>query len=337
MNLDELEIRPSVNQLYAILGQERIMSFYFHDLIVMNKRYSNPFRDDSNPGCFFKWSKIGNLYFVDYATQKIYYNPIDIACMRTGYGYPDILYKIEADFNIKNLNLEDKKQLELETSAFQKPEMKPATIKVSVSKFNKKDYDYWNQFGINDKILSFYNVKKVSKVWIAEQLWYIHNDSDPCYRYVEKEKFKIYRPLADKKNKFRTNYFGGLLEGYTQLPHKGELLIITKGLKDVMTLHSLGINAVAVRSENTPVSENAFNLLKNRFDKIIVWFDADEAGIIGAHKLSTMYNLPVIYHNKELGKDPSEIYRNFGKEIILKIIKENENKKDENLTTVRNT
>jgi DNA primase len=104
-----------------------------------------------------------------------------------------------------------------------------------------------------------------------------------------------------------------------------------------MTLHSLGINAVAVRSENTPVSENAFNLLKNRFDKIIVWFDADEAGIIGAHKLSTMYNLPVIYHNKELGKDPSEIYRNFGKEIILKIIKENENKKDENLTTVRNT
>ena len=322
MNLNELEIRPNIQQLYHILGQHRIMSFYFQDEIVMGRRYCNPFRDDGNPSCFFKWSKVGNLYFIDYATQKIYYNPIDVACMRTGYGYPDILYKIEADFKIKQLNLEDKKQLELETSTFKKPELKPATIKVSTTKFNKKDLEYWKQFGITPSILSFYNVKKVSKAWISENLWYISNDIDPCYRYKEKDKFKIYRPFADKKNKFRTNYFGGILEGYEQLPHKGELLIITKGLKDVMTLHSMGLNAVAVRSENTPVSENAFNLLNNRFEKILIWFDADEAGIAGAEKLSQMYNLPCIFHERELGKDPSEIFVNNGKETILNIIKE---------------
>lgn len=326
MNLDELEIRPNVQQLYNLLGQERIMSFYFNDSIVIGKRYCNPFRDDSNPSCFFKWSKLGNLYFIDYATQKVYYNPIDVACMSTGYGYPDILYKIESDFNIKNLNLEDKKQLELETLAFTKPELKPAFIKVSTTRFNKQDYDYWQQFGITPQILSFYNVKKVAKVWISEQLWYLQNEIDPCYRYKEKEKFKIYRPLADKKFKFRTNYFGGLLEGYTQLPHKGETLIITKGLKDVMTLHALGINAVAVRSENTPVSDNAYKLLKARFENIYIWFDADEAGILGAYKLSQMYNLPVIYHNKELGKDPSEIFKNNGKLIIHEIINENKEK-----------
>lgn len=322
MNLNELEIRPNVQQLYSLLGQERIMSFYFHQQIIIGKRYCNPFRDDSNPSCFFKWSQVGNLYFVDYATQKIYYNPIDVACMATGYGYPDILYKIESDFNLKNLNLENRKQLELETSSFKKPEVKPANIKVSTVKFTKKDLDYWKQFGITPEILSFYNVKKVSKAWIADQLWYIHNDIDPCYRYKEKDKFKIYRPFADKKNKFRTNYFGGILEGYEQLPHKGELLIITKGLKDVMCLHSLGINAVAVRSENTPVSENAFNLLNNRFEKIYIWFDADEAGVKGADKLSQMYNLPCIYHDKELGKDPSEIYVNNEKQKVLEIIQD---------------
>ena len=46
-----------------------------------------------------------------------------------------------------------------------------------------------------------------------------------------------------------------MLEGYTQLPHKGSILVITKGTKDVMTLHSIGVNAVAVRSETTPISE----------------------------------------------------------------------------------
>jgi DNA primase len=82
----------------------------------------------------------------------------------------------------------------------------------------------------------------------------------------------------------------------------------------------MGINAVAVRSENTPVSENAFNLLNNRFDEIIVWFDADEAGILGAEKLCNMYNLSAIYHDRELGKDPSEIFMNNGKETITEII-----------------
>lgn len=320
MNLDELEVRTNVKQLYSLLGQDQIMSFYFHDNIHLNKRYANPFRDDSNPGCFFKWTKAGNLYFIDYATEKVYYSAIDVACMSTGYGYPDILYKIEADFNLKNLNLEDKKQLMLETSTFEKPEVKPATIKVSTTKFLKKDYEYWKSFGITPEILSFYNIKKVSKVWIAENLWYINNEFDPCYRYIEKEKFKIYRPYSTKTNKFRTNYFGGILEGYTQLPHKGTKLIITKGLKDVMTLHALGINAVAVRSENTPVSENAFNLLQNRFDEIYIWFDADEAGINGANKLAKMYNLPIISHDIEIGKDPSEIYQNNGKEETIKII-----------------
>jgi hypothetical protein len=327
MNLNELEIRPNIQQLYEILGQHRIMSFYFHDEIILGKRYCNPFRDDGNASCFFKWSKVGNLYFIDYATQKIYYNPIDIACMSTGYGYPDILYKIEADFKINKLNLEDKKQLELETSTFKKPELKPATIKVSTVKFNKKDLLYWKQFGITPEVLSFYNIKKVSRAWIAESLWYINNDIDPCYRYKEKEKFKIYRPFAEKKSKFRTNYFGGILEGYEQLPHKGQLLVITKGLKDVMTLHTMGINAVAVRSENTPVSENAFNLLSNRFDEIIVWFDADEAGILGAEKLCNMYNLPAIYHDRELGKDPSEIFMNNGKETITEIIQKKLNER----------
>ena len=242
--------------------------------------------------------------------------------MRTGYEYPDILYKIESDFQLKNFSLEDRLGLKIEIDSLKtvKPtEVKPASIKVKLTKFNQKDLEYWSQFGVTEKILKFYDVRRVEKAWIAENIWYINNDFDPCYRYKEKDKFKLYRPYADKRVKFRTNFFGGMLEGYTQLPHKGSILIITKGTKDVMTLHSIGVNAVAVRSETTPISENAYELLRARFDSIYVWFDADRAGIEGAQKISEMYDIPVLYHHASLGKDISDIYKEHGKEKLIEI------------------
>ena len=322
MNLEDIEIPLNVSTLYKLIGEEQIMSFYLKIEVNLKKRYLNPFRDDSTPGCFFKWSKSGRLYFVDYATAQCYYSPLDIASLMTGYTYPDILFKIESDFNIKDLNLSDRNKLMLEAKEAIIPEVKPAVIKVKVTPFLKSDLMYWGQFGITPSILKYYDVRRVDRAWINDDLWYLNNTFDPCYRYKEKDKFKLYRPFADKRVKFRTNYFGGILEGYTQLPNKGKNLIITKGTKDVMTLHSLGINAVAVRSENTPMSDNAYELLKHRFENLYLWFDADEAGINGAKKMSEKFNIPFLEHDGSLGKDPSDIYKNHGKEKLLEICKQ---------------
>lgn len=322
MDLNSLEIKPSAETIYSLIGQERLMAYYFQQEIKLGKKYKNPFRDDTNASCVFRWSSSGNLYFVDYATEKVYYSAIDVAILRTGYEFPEVLYKIESDFQLTSLNLEDRKKLELETKDMVAPEVKPANIKLKLAKFTKKDYEYWAQFNISPLLLKFYDIRKVEKAWIANEIWYLNNEFDPCYRYKEKDKFKLYRPFANKKNKFRSSYFGGILEGYTQLPHKGKKLIITKGLKDCMTLMSIGINAVAVRSENTPMSENAYELLKNRFDNLYIWFDADEAGINGAKKMSEKYNIPCLYHDGQWGKDPSDIVKFNGKEKLIEICKQ---------------
>jgi len=322
MNLDKIEVKTSIIELYKILGQETIMEFYFGDKIDLRKKYVNPFRNDSRPSCKFRWSQQGNLFFYDYATEKVAYGPMDIAMLATGYGYPDILYKIESDFQLTNLDYSDKKKLLLEAKEVKVPEVKPVNIKVKVTAFTKSDYDYWGQFGVTPSILKYYNVRRVDKAWISDGLWYINNEHDPCYRYKEKDRFKLYRPLAKATNKWRSTYFGGILEGYTQLPHKGTQLIITKGLKDVMTLHSLGINAVAVRSETTPITDNAYNLLKNRFDRIFLWFDADEAGFAGCIKMRDLHGIPCLFHDGSLGKDPSDIYKAHGKEKLIEICKQ---------------
>lgn len=321
MDLEKIETWTNTQELYKILGQEAIMEFYFGDKIDLRRKYINPFRKDTRPSCKFQWSQQRNLYFYDFATEKVVYSPLDIAMIATGYGYPDILYKIESDFQLKHLDYSDRKKLLLEAKDHPIPEIKPATIKVKVTSFNKSDYDYWASFGITPSILKFYDVRRVDKAWISDDLWYINNEHDPCYRYKEKERFKLYRPFSKHKTKWRSTYFGGILEGYTQLPHKGTQLIITKGLKDVMMFHSLGINAVAVRSENTPMSQNAFELLKARFDRLYLWFDADEAGIVGCKKMRDMYGIPCVFHDPIWGKDPSDIYKKHGKEKLLELCK----------------
>lgn len=327
MNLETLENSISIEKLYDLVGQEAIFSYYLKVDIKPGKKYINPFRNDGHAGCFFMRSPSGILLFVDFASSdKTHYSAIDIAKLATGITYTsELTIRIKNDllYNISNAN-------HLKKSLNNKDKIlvlnQKSDIKVKIMKFNKSDFDYWNSFGITEEILNFYDVKKVHTAWINGISWYLYKNDDPCYRYKEKGRFKLYRPLTiNKKNKFRSNLYGGILEGYNQLPLSGEKLIITKGMKDVMTLHSVGFNAVAVRSENTPISENAFNLLKERFNEIYLWFDADEAGINGAAKMSNVFKIPMITHDLKFGKDPSDIFKAKGKSFLINTIIESIN------------
>lgn len=48
------------------------------------------------------------------------------------------------------------------------------------------------------------------------------------YAYKVYNHFKIYKPLADKYTKWRNNLTEYDIQGYKQLPKKGDILIITK-------------------------------------------------------------------------------------------------------------
>ncbi|MEG0773577.1 toprim domain-containing protein [Clostridium sp.] len=63
------------------------------------------------------------------------------------------------------------------------------------------------------------------------------------------------------------------------LPKTGEYLILTKSLKDVMTLYKFGIPAIAPISENCFLSEHQYNRLKERFKHIFLFYDNDRPGL----------------------------------------------------------
>ena len=66
--------------------------------------------------------------------------------------------------------------------------------------------------------------------------------------------------------------------GLEQLPNKGDMVFITGGEKDVMTLAAHGFNAVCFNSETATVPESFIQILARKFRHIIFLYDMNETG-----------------------------------------------------------
>ena len=112
-----------------------------------------------------------------------------------------------------------------------------------------------------------------------------------------------------------------MIQGAKQLPKVGSTLVITKSLKDVMTLYSFGITAIAPNSEHLFISEKQFEKLKARFKNIYVFYDNDLTGISNMNKIRKKFNVKCLWIPKKYGvKDISDFYQRYGKEETLKLI-----------------
>ncbi len=103
--------------------------------------------------------------------------------------------------------------------------------------------------------------------------------------------------------------------GYEQLPEKDEMLIITSGEKDVLTLSSQRYTAICLNSETQiKIDDNILKEIKSRFSTIAVLYDLDETGEKSALALANQYDfqfikLPMEMMEQKLGKDVSDYFK----------------------------
>lgn len=105
---------------------------------------------------------------------------------------------------------------------------------------------------------------------------------------------KIYRPHS----KLRFLYGGEKLKdyvfGFEQLPTKGDILFISGGEKDVLSLSAHHFNAIFFNSETASIPENIIESLQLRFRHIILLYDMDDTGLREAQRqmeLLAQYNV----------------------------------------------
>lgn len=128
------------------------------------------------------------------------------------------------------------------------------------------------------------------------------------YAYKVYDKFKIYRPLASKFTKWRTNLTNRHVQGLAELPKEGgNILIITKSLKDVMCCYEMGYNAISASSETTFIPEDILKSLRSKWKHIVILYDRDQTGMHKAREYSKQYKLDAFFINKKFkAKDLSD-------------------------------
>lgn len=262
--------------------------------------YNSPFRKDKNPSFGIYYSKrTKQLLFKDHGTGECG-NVIKFVSLFTGKTeYSDILSDIVDKLNItNNTKLVSSKQYIPPTET---------VIGVVRQEFTDVDINYWKQFNISINTLKKFNVNSIKYYLCNGIVKGTYKRENPMYAYKVYNNFKIYRPLADKYTKWRNNLTDYDIQGYEQLPQKGDILFITKSMKDVMCLHEMGYPAVSPSSESTFLPKDVLEQLKTRFKRIIILFDRDTAGVKRSRKLSQETGLEAMFINKKFkAKDVSD-------------------------------
>lgn len=262
--------------------------------------YNSPLRKDKNPSFGIYYSKrTKQLLFKDHGTGECG-NVIKFVSLFTGKTeYNDILSDIVDKLNItNNTKLVSSKQYIQPTET---------VIGVVRQEFTDVDINYWKQFNISINTLKKFNVNSIKYYLYNGIVKGTYKRENPMYAYKVYNNFKIYRPLADKYTKWRNNLTDYDIQGYEQLPQKGDILFITKSMKDVMCLHEMGYPAVSPSSESTFLPKDVLEQLKTRFKRIIILFDRDIAGVKRSRKLSRETGLEAIFINKKFkAKDVSD-------------------------------
>ena len=301
----------SLRDLLEKVSDYDIYSYYLGP-IKPKKLINSPLRpDDKIPSFAIFPTKDGSLLFKDHGTGEAG-NAIKFMKL-----YKNIQTREELERELLRVVKQFGKTSSVATSTRVYTPSENTIIGIVRQPFTEVDKQYWKQFHISIDTLKRFNVFSIKYFLCNNIVRGVYKDDNPMYAYKVDDKFKIYRPLASKYTKWRTNLNNTNIQGYAQLPESGDLLFITKSLKDVMCLYEMGFTAISPSSETTFIPDNVLESLRKRFKTIVILFDRDEAGVKNARKYSKEYGLDAIFvHKKFKAKDVSDAVKANGFVVV---------------------
>lgn len=303
--------------LLSRFSQEQYMSWYLHQPIT-RKLFCSPLRTDRNPTCGFFRSSGGDLLFHDFATGQ----SLDfIGVVREMYrlDYKDALKQIASDFSLGNEEVHNTVHVKVTLPKIREH----ADIRVKIKDFTDDELAWWKSFGISKETLERYRVYSCDNVFLNGNLF--TSGSRLTFGYFggcgkNNEFWRIYYP--GRRFRFLTNWPSTMVQGMNMLPESGKLLVITKSMKDVMSMSEFGINAIAPNSETQFVTDKVLDNLKKRFKYIVVFYDNDRPGKLSMWKLRKLHpELRYFFIPKGYAKDFTDTYKLIGRNTMKKLIK----------------
>lgn len=328
----ELEVSPKITKDFILskYSQETLFEHYL-GVTVRKGLFCSPsvIRPDKTPTCSFYKDKRGNLKFKDFAGPT--FDCIGCVMYLFNCSYYKALRIIANDFNlIVDKNVE-KHPAKITYSGIELEKTEKARIQVEIKDFTEKELKWWAGFGIGLSTLKKFKVFSIKSIFLNGNYFSSSTESSPVYGYYGglnkggDELWRLYMPT--KRNfRFLSNWSACIIQGSKQMPKSGDYIVITKSLKDVMSLYEFGIPAIAPNSENLFLSEAQFKKLKSKFKNIYLLYDRDLPGVKSANKIRKQFtDIQVLLMPKT--KDFTDYVKKYGTMKTFDLIEQWEEKR----------
>ena len=308
---------------------ESDIAMYYLNIRCIPELISSPLRKDIHKS-FHIYSPGGkNVKFMDFSTHE-HGSIVDLMKKIWQLSYQDTLKRIYKDkvHMTGHINIYGRK-----TPEYSIRKSIPVTIRSIRREWKDYDFEYWNSYGVSTQFLLCSNIFPISRIiMIYPNGKKVMKADRYAYTFIERKDGqiteKIYQPYNKDGMKWRSSNNKSIWDLWTFLPEKGENVIITSSRKDALCIWSnTHIPAVSPQSESTGLKKKVVEELKSRFRNVYVLYDNDfqnkeNNGRIDGKKVAEEFDIIQIeIPNFYKSKDISDLYRNFGHETVLKVIK----------------
>ena len=331
LNADKFKNKIAISKAIILhhVSDIDIYTHYFPNF-ALHRRFKSPFREDKQPsfGFYISSNNNGEIYYNDFAKGGGDF--VDFVSKLRRVSYSTALSIIGRDFGldakykcVETNVVISKATLRVGIDAVVSRTEAKRTVAIKSKKWTEEYYRFWKRYGITMATLRLYNVVPISHFFIGDNIF---TADKTAYAFKEVKDghvtYKIYQPYS-AKNKWYSSHNTSVWQGWTQLPETGDVLLITKSLKDVMSIRdTLNVPAVSLQAESSIPKPQIIEELSRRFEHIGILYDNDydketNWGQVQARKLITKYdNLRNVYiYKKYESKDYSDLVLNKGVEV----------------------
>ena len=287
-----------MNKEDILQATDRGLSVFRHYLPVpfrIGKKFLNPLYKDTKASCNVYYDRRHSVYKMkDFGNEEYSGDCFELVGTMTGLScrnakdFVEIMRIIDHDLH---LGLADGYENCVDTSSVQvvcppTPEQVIKKIRpynIVPRAFNETDRIFWSKSRITEHTLNKYNVRPLHSFSSVNQegksYTLTETAQEPMYGYVGDKYIKIYRPRSEMRFLYAGDLGDNYCFGLDQLSAKGDLLFITGGEKDVMSLAANGFHAICFNSETTVIPTSVLMLLSYRFKHIVLLYDMDKTGL----------------------------------------------------------
>lgn len=285
-------------------GGLNVFSHFLGFEVNLHRNFRSPFYDDRRASCHIYYDRKTSSYkFYDHGdttySGDCFWFVATMRGLNLKTDFPEVLKIIVQELGLYSLYdggkhgkraapprkspIVSSPKADITQSAEERP------YNFEIQPFDDGLLNYWAHYGIHEDTLRNFRVrslKRYESVSAEGRKFELHSSpTEPIFAYIGNGYVKIYRPHSPK---IRFLYGGRMPATYCfgmeQIPTKGDMLFITGGEKDVLSLYAHGFNAICFNSETAQIPTNVIESLQLRFRHIILLYDADETGVREAHK-----------------------------------------------------